>query len=294
MTKSDEEAKRENYFKKAFESDGSPKDGEELIEVGELKIRRNCVKAALERAHDIRKFEISLYWQRSFFFWGFVVALLAGLGLILTAEHQNLGTRLMACGVSLLSFFITWAWLYIERGSKSHMENWEYHIDFLENDITGRLYKINLGKKNNFFSVSRITRTVIVAFLVFWIGAILFTIMNLTLPFEHIKDQSIFTYLRAFWEKIYSNQYIIENYPILGVIAIISFGLIYKYKIGLDLYWATSDRTIPPEAGFPDEEIELNQRKFPKTKLKKDVDNNAETNFGRAIMPIISTNAKER
>ena len=93
----------------------------------------------------------------------------------------------MSVGIAALGFFTTCAWYYIEKGSKAWQHNWELHIDFLEDDITGKLHKTTLcldDKKDNFFSVSKITQTVIVAFGIFWFFASIFVTHNAFLTKE--------------------------------------------------------------------------------------------------------------
>ena len=143
--------------------------------------KRGRIEAALDRAHEIRQFEISLYWKRSLFFWGFVLTLFGVLGLMLTAEKPTLLTDFMPVVIAPLGFFTTCAWYYIEKGSKAWMANWELHIDYLEDGITGKLYKTRLwlgGKQDDFFSASKITQTVIFAFGIFWFLTSVFVTLN--------------------------------------------------------------------------------------------------------------------
>ena len=156
MTKKTYESYRKDYFQAMFDTEYP---------------ERERIEAALNRAHEIRQFEISLYWKRSLFFWGFVLTLFGVLGLMLTAEKPTSLTDFMPVIIAPLGFFTTCAWYYIEKGSKAWMANWELHIDYLEDDITGKLHKTTLwlnGKRYNFFSASKITQTVIFAFGVFW------------------------------------------------------------------------------------------------------------------------------
>lgn len=44
---------------------------------GDGRAHQRQVKA-LEQAHDIRKFEIDLYWKRAAYFWTFIAATFAG------------------------------------------------------------------------------------------------------------------------------------------------------------------------------------------------------------------------
>jgi hypothetical protein len=43
---------------------------------------REKLRAALERAHDIRKLEIDLYWKRATYFWAFQLIALTGAGIL--------------------------------------------------------------------------------------------------------------------------------------------------------------------------------------------------------------------
>ena len=120
--------------------DGSPKQRKAVKKWAEKNISKRflgkkpstaLIKSTLEKAHEIRQFEIRLYWQRSLFFWGFILTLYAGLGLMVTAEKQGTLVQLMSIGIAALGFFVTCAWYYIEQGSRTWQKNWELHIDYL-------------------------------------------------------------------------------------------------------------------------------------------------------------------
>ena len=135
-------------------------------------------KAALNKAHDIRKFEIELYWRRNLYFWGFNVVLFAAIGVLipsLYAENTNLANlpKNLLLAISLFGFFVTAAWYHVHRGSKSWQENWEKHIDYLEDNFTGRLHKTTIGNRKGFFSVSRINGHVIIAIGTIWLLGVL-------------------------------------------------------------------------------------------------------------------------
>ena len=182
-----EEDDSKNYFKAMFGEDYHKK------KTNDAESDRERVKVALDRAHEIRQFEIRLYWHRSLFFWGFILTLFASLGLTLTADDQTVLIKLASIGIALLGLFTNCAWHYIEKGSKAWQANWELHIDCLEDDITGKLYKTRLwldGEKDNFFSVSKITETVIIAFGIFWFFASVFVTFN-AFAAEQQDDPSI-------------------------------------------------------------------------------------------------------
>ncbi len=162
-TKNEERKKQEDYFVQVFGTEYPCKDK---------------VEAALKYAHEIRQFEIRLYWQRSLFFWGFIVVLFGGFFLLLdawgkllmenSATQEVLVIKAIFIGITIVGFLITYAWLFVERGSSTWQENWENHIDYLEDDITGRLHKTVIGEPNDFFSIKKVHRTVIGIICFFW------------------------------------------------------------------------------------------------------------------------------
>jgi hypothetical protein len=96
---------------------------------------------ALKDALDIRKFEIEMYWKRATYFWTLIGAAFLGYGLSLKVSDdadKALISALFACLGLVLSF----AWYCVNRGSKKWQENWENHVDLLEDKVTGPLYKV--------------------------------------------------------------------------------------------------------------------------------------------------------
>ena len=205
------------------------------------------IKEALDRAHEIRQFEIQLYWHRSLFFWGFILVLFTGLGLILAAENQTALIKFAAIGIAALGFFTTFAWYYVEKGSKAWMANWELHIDFLEDNITGKLYKtvLCLDEKDDFFSVSKITQTVIIAFGLFWFLASVFVTHNafLTKELGQGQEQKLLSIMDFFkdcsWLDLFIS--ILLSLFIFIVVSILA----YRKKCGPIGYWRTTPETIP-------------------------------------------------
>lgn len=134
---------------------------------------RKRIENALEKAHEIRKFEIELYWKRSLYFWGFMVALFTGFAIILNPENPD-DTEILKLGSLLITYlgvFISIAWYYLEKGAKAYHSNWEFHIDYLEYPITGHLHKTLIGDRSDYFSVSKINSSIIVAIGFFWVIA---------------------------------------------------------------------------------------------------------------------------
>lgn len=101
-------------------------------------------KKALDHALDIRKFEIDLYWKRATYFWAFIGATFAGYGAVQAssvAAKNDLSVMLSCLGI-VFSF----GWFCANKASKQWQENWENHVDMLEDDVIGPLYKTVLGR----------------------------------------------------------------------------------------------------------------------------------------------------
>ena len=99
---------------------------------------------AFRLAHDIRKFEIELYWKRAAYFWTFIAAALAGYFVL---QQRGTGDSFdSAYIVTCLGFTFSLAWYLVNRGSKSWQRNWEAQVDLLEDEITGPLYKSEINR----------------------------------------------------------------------------------------------------------------------------------------------------
>lgn len=95
---------------------------------------------ALALALEIRKFEVDLYWKRATYFWAFIAAAFAGYALTYKSatEHEPWLSLLF----SALGLVFAFAWYLVNRGSKFWQNNWERHVDLLEDMTLGPLYKI--------------------------------------------------------------------------------------------------------------------------------------------------------
>lgn len=103
------------------------------------------LKAAFDQVSDIRKFEIELYWKRATYFWALITVAFAGYFSILASEHMP-NKFFLSLIVSSVGLVFTFAWFLSSRGSKYWQENWENHLDLLEDSITGPLYKTLLER----------------------------------------------------------------------------------------------------------------------------------------------------
>lgn len=103
------------------------------------------LEAAFKQASDIRKFEIELYWKRAGYFWTLIAVAFAGYFGILSSSAIS-SKFFLSFVVSSIGFVFTVAWHLVNRGSKYWQENWENHLDLLEDHITGPLYKTRLER----------------------------------------------------------------------------------------------------------------------------------------------------
>jgi hypothetical protein len=97
---------------------------------------------ALDLAFDIRKFEIDLYWKRATYFWAFIAVAIAGYVTALGARDISCRERWDALLTSsCVGLVCAVAWYFVNRASKFWQENWERHVDLLEDAVIGPLYK---------------------------------------------------------------------------------------------------------------------------------------------------------
>ena len=126
--------------------------------------------AALNRAHDLRKFEIENYWKRATYFWAFQVAAFTLLGLLWTrviAKDDSLSTSvlLIPAGVGAITSFVG---LLTAKGSKFWQENWECHVDALEGAVEGRLTQVVFVRGSEKYSVSRVNERLLCLLTIGW------------------------------------------------------------------------------------------------------------------------------
>ncbi len=135
---------------------------------------------ALEIAWKNRDFEIDKYWQRAAYFWGFIVLLF---GAYISIKNSKKGEGILTENpefelyVILLGIIFSLSWYLVNVGSKKWQENWEGHIDALENKITGPIYK-NIYSTGIFYSVSNINLVLSLSVFMSWIGLFFFFFHN--------------------------------------------------------------------------------------------------------------------
>lgn len=163
---------------------------------GDSKEERERQETALRHALDIRKFEIELYWKRAAYFWTFIGAALAAYGLVQRLDPPF--SAFFSVVVASLGLVFSLAWYCVNRGSKFWQENWENHVDLLEDRVMGPLYKTVVSQSvtdatvpsNDLtyprvltapadFSVSKINQIVSAFVFLLWIPILLFSLRGL-------------------------------------------------------------------------------------------------------------------
>ncbi|MBI9113038.1 hypothetical protein [Maridesulfovibrio ferrireducens] len=137
------------------------------------------ISKALDTALDIRKFEIELYWKRATYFWAFIAVLFAG--------YYQVDDYLLKIILTCSGFLFSVAWFLVNKGSKYWQNNWERHVDALEDMVIGPLYKTILedkGKGNCFtgaaaYSVTKINQILSGSVVFFWFILLIKTILDL-------------------------------------------------------------------------------------------------------------------
>ncbi len=141
---------------------------------------------AFEKAHDIRKFEIELYWKRTTYFWAFIAASFAGYFAILTSKSISFQEQYLFL-IESIGFVFSLGWFFVNRASKHWQLNWEKVIDSLEDDITGPLMKNHINNHNSFwsltlsyrFSVSRINQIISCFITLIWFLLMILTSVDI-------------------------------------------------------------------------------------------------------------------
>lgn len=135
-------------------------------------------KAALDRAHELRKFEIENYWKRATYFWAFQLAAFALLGLLWgkifdSSPSLIRNALLVPAGLGAVTAQVGWL---TARGSKFWQENWEAHVDMLEGEHEGRLTQVIFAKSGTKSSVTRINERLFFFLMLSWVAFFILTV----------------------------------------------------------------------------------------------------------------------
>ena len=122
-------------------------------------------------AHDIRQFEIELYWKRATYFWAFQLVAFAALGLLFKdGEMKSVQLLTIPASIGVVTAF---AGILTARGSKFWQENWEAHVDLLEEETGERLTQVVMCRKAPQHSVSRVNESLLCLLALGWLVVLL-------------------------------------------------------------------------------------------------------------------------
>lgn len=121
-------------------------------------------KELIDKAWNIRSFEIELFWKRTNFYWLFQAATFTAYFLLSSrAEIQSFNQSFV---VICLGIIFSVSWILINKGSKQWQEHWEAYIDLFEDKYYGPIYKTVAMQKTH--SVSKINELVSITVLGVW------------------------------------------------------------------------------------------------------------------------------
>jgi uncharacterized BrkB/YihY/UPF0761 family membrane protein len=122
---------------------------------GELRLSdKDMLESALEKAWENRNYEIDKFWSRAAYFWAFL-ALIFGAYFTVVSKNMSLENPYLELYLICLGVVFSVGWIFVIKGSKRWQENWERHIDKLEDWVTGPLYK-TIYSEYTYYSVSKI------------------------------------------------------------------------------------------------------------------------------------------
>lgn len=146
----------------------------DLVSLSEKEYKESFADAEIaeksfEKAWAIRNFEIELYWKRATYFWAFIASSFVGYFALINSanykpsdKHDNVEVYFLIC----MGFILSVAWLLTNKGSKTWQRHWETHVDLLEDQFTGPLYKT--VNPQDTYSVSKINEIVSITFIMIW------------------------------------------------------------------------------------------------------------------------------
>jgi hypothetical protein len=106
--------------------------------------RNNGKARALELALEMRKIESQLHWKKAVYFGVFIVALFGGYGLVQKLDEP--AKALLSVLLSCLGLVVSFGWYCANRASNYWQQNWDNHVDILEDAVMGPLNKVAIEK----------------------------------------------------------------------------------------------------------------------------------------------------
>ncbi len=207
---------------------------------GEHDLIRAQREAALNRAHEIRKFEIELYWKRATYFWVLQAAVFAAISFVWKAKELEI-SPVIPLAFAALGLLTSVAGVLSAKGSKFWQENWEHHIDMLEDEFEGRLHKTAyVGKDGLAWSVSGVNERLGYSFVAFWV-AVIFAAVDKANPWLKAGFADCFAWITS------------TGFHTLAVLAVMFIGIAWLIIRRTDFEYAKAvqyDSPAPTIDGF--------------------------------------------
>jgi|GEM_PF-861996 len=150
------------------------------------------LKESYDKAHDIRKFEIELYWKRTTYLWTLIAALITVCGVLATAYYRVQGNEnqksillFIMAGVSTIGIIFTLISSYIVKSGVYWQKNWEYHVNLLEPIFAGKLYGTLLHRENTRYSIATLNSIIYWFTILAWLIVFGGIFLNFTIDFSN-------------------------------------------------------------------------------------------------------------
>lgn len=174
----------QEYFEHLFNSKINKSEG--ITHLNQQQYGK--VLKALDKAHEIRKFEIEMYWKRANYFWAFIAIVATAYGAYFYSDKSN-SDILPLLFLSTLGFILSLCFRASIISSKSWQNNWEKSVDILEYYVTGNIYKININDDNlHKYSVSEINKFVSSTICFSWCFAFIYPVIKKSILITNIVD----------------------------------------------------------------------------------------------------------
>lgn len=144
--------------------------------------KNRVLKRAFEQSLENRKFEITLYWKRTKYFFnifstlGGLSVLIALFGVVLKLPTPLLFLALII--VECVGLVSAIAWVKVNLGSKYWQVNWETYVNKLGEDFIGPLFQYNIPEVGGLkrYSVSKVNLRLSYYIVAVWVLFLLTTI----------------------------------------------------------------------------------------------------------------------
>lgn len=143
------------------------------------------LKRAFEQSLENRRFEITLYWKRTKYFFT-IFSTLGGLSVLiaLLAKVLEIPTPLLFLAlliVECVGLVAAIAWVKVNLGSKYWQVNWETYVNKLGEDFIGPLFQYNIPEVGGLkrYSVSKVNLRLSYYIVAVWALILLTTIGHL-------------------------------------------------------------------------------------------------------------------